>query len=138
MDLPLESIHKLAFKAAEVARCAGEQGKYWEMHDRLFANQNSLEPWVAHADALGLARAQFDDCLSSGRHAHGIRRHMAEARKAGVTGTPTFFLAYTEASTMELQTVKRLAGAQSFANLKAHIERLLAQDTPELVPPVKK
>src|SRR5206468_2296125 len=41
LDLPLESIHKFAFKAAQVANCAGEQGKYWEMHDRLFANQET-------------------------------------------------------------------------------------------------
>jgi len=52
--MPLESIHKLAFKAAEAANCAGEQGKYWEMHDRLYASQQNLEPWTAHAEAIGL------------------------------------------------------------------------------------
>src|SRR6184192_3148593 len=51
--MPLESIHNLAFKAAEAARCAGEQGKYWEMHDRLFENQKTLEPWATHAQAIG-------------------------------------------------------------------------------------
>ena len=44
--MPLESIHKNAFKAAQAAGCAGEQGKFWEMHDRLFENQKALEPWT--------------------------------------------------------------------------------------------
>ena len=54
LDLPLESIHKQAFKAAEAANCAGDQAKYWEMHDRLFENQKALEPWNTHAEAVGL------------------------------------------------------------------------------------
>jgi len=53
VDFPLESIHKFAFKASEAAHCAGEQNKFWEMHDRLFANQKTLEPWTPHAEAIG-------------------------------------------------------------------------------------
>jgi protein-disulfide isomerase len=50
-EFPLESIHPLAFKTAEAANCSGDQGKYWEMHDRLFGNQNALaaEQWRAIA-----------------------------------------------------------------------------------------
>lgn len=44
LDLPLESIHRFAFQAAEAARCAGDQGKFWEMHDQLFANYRKLAP----------------------------------------------------------------------------------------------
>ena len=69
LDLPLERIHRLAFKAAEAAHCAGDQGHYWEMHDRLFANQRALEPWSGHAAALGLDVAEFDSCMASDRHA---------------------------------------------------------------------
>ena len=89
-DMPLESIHKLAFKAAEAANCAGEQGKYWEMHGRLFANQQAFEPWAPHAEALGLDVARFETCLSTGKYADEIRRDMAQAATAGVTGTPAF------------------------------------------------
>ena len=74
MDLPLESIHKFAFKAAEAARCAGEQGKFWEMHDRLFANQTSLEPAKPHAEAVGLDVPKFEGCLSSGKYAEAVRK----------------------------------------------------------------
>src|SRR5579859_7760224 len=65
LDMPIGSLHKLAFKAAETARCAGEQGKYWEMHDLLFTKQEALEPWSSHAEALGLDVPKFNECLAS-------------------------------------------------------------------------
>jgi protein-disulfide isomerase len=127
LDFPLESIHKLAFKAAEAANCAGEQGKYWEMHDRLYENQRALEPWTPHAEAIGLDVAKFEQCLSSGRQAEEIRRDMAEAQKAGITGTPAFFLAYTDANSSKVKTVTTMKGAQPFAAFKAAIDKLLAE-----------
>jgi len=127
VDLPLESIHKLAFKAAEAANCAGEQGKFWEMHDRLFANQKTLEPWKAHAEAVGLDVSKFEGCLNAGKQAEEIRKDMAEAQKAGVTGTPLFFLAYTDPSSSKVKTVARLSGAQPFSAFKAQIDKLLAE-----------
>lgn len=127
VDLPLESIHKLAFKAAEAANCAGEQGKYWEMHDRLFANQKTLEPWKAHAEAVGLDVPKFEACLSAGKQAEEIRRDMAEVQKAGVTGTPAFFLAYTDPGSSKVKTLVRITGAQPFSSFKAQIDRFLSE-----------
>ena len=138
MDLPLESIHKLAFKAAEAANCAGEQGKYWEMHDRLFANQKTFEPWKAHAEAVGLDVAKFETCLNAGKQAEEIRKDMAEAQKAGVTGTPLFFLAYTDPNSSKVKTVVRISGAQPFSAIKAQIDKLLGeQPKPEEKPAEK-
>jgi protein-disulfide isomerase len=128
MDFPLESIHKLAFKAAEVANCAGEQGKYWEMHDRLYQNQNAFEPWTPHAEAIGLDIPKFEECLNSGRQAAEIRRDMAEAQKAGVTGTPAFYLAYTDPKSSKVTTEIRLTGAQPFAAFKTAIDKLLTAE----------
>jgi len=136
--MPLESIHKLAFKAAEAANCAGEQGKYWEMHDRLYASQQNLEPWTAHAEAIGLDVAKFNDCLSSGRQAAEIRKDMADGQKAGVTATPCFFLAYTEPKSSKVKTVVRLTGAQPYASFMAAIDKLLAgppEEPKEKAPP---
>jgi protein-disulfide isomerase len=135
MDLPLESIHKVAFKAAEGANCAGEQGKYWEMHDRLFENQNKLQLLTPHAEAIGLDVPKFEECLNSGRQAASVRHDMAEAQKAGVTGTPTFFLAYTDPKSSKVKTIRRLTGAQPFANFKAEIDKLLAAG-PEAPAPI--
>jgi protein-disulfide isomerase len=134
LNLPLESIHKLAFKAAEAANCAGEQGKYWEMHDRLFENQTKLDPLTPHAEAVGLDVPKFEQCLSSGRQAAAVRRDMAEAAKAGVSGTPTFFLAYTDANDTKIKTVRRLTGAVPYAQLKAEIDKLLAEGPAALAP----
>lgn len=126
LDYPLEAIHKFAFKAAEAANCAGEQGKYWEMNHRLFENQNKLEPLTPYAEAIGLDVPKFEECLNSGRQAAAIRQNMAEAQKAGVTGTPTFFLAYTDPKSSKIKTVRRLTGAQPYAAFKAEIDKLLA------------
>jgi len=90
LDMPIPSLHPLAFKAAEASHCAEDQGKFWEMRERLFANQRSLEPWNAHAEALGMDVAQFEACLSSGKHADAVRSDVAEAQKAGASGTPSF------------------------------------------------
>lgn len=133
MDYPLESIHKFAFKAAEASRCAGEQGKFWEMHDRLFANQTSLEPWKPHAEAIGLDVAKFEGCMSSGKYAEAIRKDAAEGQKAGVSGTPAFFLAYTDPASSKVKTVARLTGAQPYAAFKAQIDQLLTEP-PKLEP----
>ena len=81
MDTPLE-MHKLAFKAAEVTRCAAEQKKYWEMHDQFFTNQRTLKPenWEAYGQVVGLEKLSFQQCIDSGRYASEIRKDMAEGQ----------------------------------------------------------
>jgi protein-disulfide isomerase len=127
-DFPLESIHPQAFKAAEAAHCAGEQKQFWEMHTRLFANQRALGPGdlPAHAQALGLNVPAFESCLASGRHAPRIRRDHAEGQKAGVTGTPSFFLGVIQPDGSTVKVARVLKGAQSYAAFKEAIDTLLA------------
>jgi protein-disulfide isomerase len=127
VDFPLEAIHKNAFKAAEAARCAGEQGKFWEMHDQLFADQKALGAWKVHADAVGLDGGKFENCLASGKFAEEIRKDLALGRSVGVTGTPVFFLAVTDPASTQVKTLRRLVGAQPFAAFKAPIDALLAE-----------
>src|SRR5262245_30788048 len=122
MDFPLESIHKFAFKAAETGRCAAEQGKFWEMHDQLFASQATLTDfsnWTAHAEKVGLKMPEFESCLASGKYASDIRKDLAQGHSAGITGTPGFFLAYTDPATSKIKSVRFLNGAQPYANFKA-------------------
>lgn len=100
---------------------------YWQMHDRLFSNQRALEPWSGHAQALGLDVATFDNCMAAGTHAAAVRRDMAEARKAGATGTPSFVLAQTDPSdSTKVEGITFIRGAQQFAKFKTEIERALA------------
>jgi protein-disulfide isomerase len=132
MNLPLEVMHKSAFKAAEAAACAGEQGKFWEMHDRLYANQGALDQWKSHAEAIGLDVSKFEECLNSGRQAAQIRSDMAEAQKAGMTGTPGFFLARTDEKSTTIKTVTRLVGSQPFSSFKAAIDKQLVDKPAEI------
>jgi protein-disulfide isomerase len=127
MNMPLESIHKFAFKAAQAASCAGAEGKFWEMHDRLFENQRALEPWTPHAEAVGIDVPEFETCLASGKFDTEIRRQMGEARKAGVTGTPAFLIGRTEPKTTQVKILAVLKGAKSFADFKSEVDRLLEE-----------
>jgi len=93
-DLPLTQIHPQAMMAAEAARCAGEQGKFWEYHDLLFANQNKLDRpgLLEKAHTLNLDEKQFDSCLSSEKYKAQIQQDSQEGMRNGVSGTPGFFI----------------------------------------------
>ena len=92
-DMPLP-IHPLAPKAAEAAACAGDQGKFWEMHDRLFDAKGKLEiaDLKSYAGALGLDPAAFAACLDSGKNEARWKAAKAAAEGYGITGTPAFFI----------------------------------------------
>ena len=127
-DMPLEAIHPLAFKAAEAVRCAGDQGRYWEMHDALFQNQRALgtAQLTHYAKGLGLEMAAFEACLDDGRHGAAVRADIAEAEAAGITGTPTFFLAVAGEGGA-LRTLQKIRGAQPYAAFKSAIDAALAE-----------
>jgi len=95
--LPLNSIHPLAQKAAEASVCAQNQGKFWEYHDRLFLNQQSLDvaSLKGHAVELGLNAADFNDCLDSGDGASKVAKDLKSATEAGGRGTP-YFVVYNK------------------------------------------
>lgn len=91
-DFPLP-MHHTSQKAAEAARCAGEQGKFWEYHDVLFySKQLQVDELKAHARVLKLDGDQFDKCLDDGAEAAPVKKSLEEAKKIGLTGTPSFFV----------------------------------------------
>src|SRR5512138_1377201 len=92
-DFPLP-MHPRAPKAAEAAHCAGDQGKYWEMHEKLFANQQALgvDALKGYAKDLKLDDAKFAKCLESGEKAKEVDAGRKAGEKVGVTGTPAFFI----------------------------------------------
>jgi protein-disulfide isomerase len=132
-DLPLPG-HARAFPAARAARCAGEQGKYWEMHDSLFAKQDALSaPAVLdRAQTLGLDIAKFTECQSSEKYVVDIQKSVSDAQKMGIEGTPTFFLGVVEPSG-DVTIDKRLQGTAPFDVFKTVIDALLASKSPEAV-----
>jgi protein-disulfide isomerase len=131
-DFPVDALHKQAFKAHEAAACAADQHQFWPMHDRLFANQQTLDraALVAHAAALHIDALAFQECLDSGKHAAAIRTSMAEGRAAGVTATPTLMLGLNEPGKTTVKVLKVVRGAQPYAQIKDAIESLLRESSP--------
>jgi len=116
-DLPL-SFHSHAQVAAEAARCAGEQGKYKEYHDKLFETQTTwaalseVEPsFKQYAAGLGLNTFEFNSCLDEGKFSQIVKDDLDLAQKLGVSGTPSFFV-----------NGKILVGAQPFSAFKEAID----------------
>jgi protein-disulfide isomerase len=93
-DFPLTQIHPQAQLAAEAAHCAAEQGRFWEYHDLLFANQSMLEQagLVENAKRLGLDETRFDGCLNGRDFRSAVEADQQSGLRAGVTGTPAFFI----------------------------------------------
>jgi protein-disulfide isomerase len=116
-DYPLPN-HPQAPKAAEAAHCAGDQNKFWEMHDAMFANQRALEvPALKQtARAIGLNAAAFDQCLDSGKYQPTVRSGAELGEKMGVNSTPTLYI-----------NGRSLLGAVPFENFKAIIDEELAK-----------
>jgi protein-disulfide isomerase len=93
-DFPIEGLHPGASKAHEAARCAGEQGKFWAYHDKLFAGpaKSSPEIFTGFAKEVGLEPVAFETCLNSGKHQAAIKKDIEEGQRLGVAGTPAFFI----------------------------------------------
>ena len=93
-DMPVTQLHPLAMGAAEAARCAGDQGKFWEYHDLLFADQNGLDRngLLAKAAKLSLDAKQFEACLSFEKYEPQILQDNRDGLRSGVSGTPGFFI----------------------------------------------
>ena len=92
-DYPLRAIHSQAEIAAEASRCALEQGKFWEYHDQLFTSSKlDKDSLTEYAKNLNLDEKEFGSCLASEKYKGAIDKDLAEGGKAGVNGTPGFFI----------------------------------------------
>lgn len=122
--LPLDRIHPVAVAAAEGAECAARQGRFWEMHDRLFENPRALqrEALTQHAAALQLDVPRFTRCMATEAPSN-IRSQISNAARLGVTSTPTFFIGRIE-SNGQVRVLRRIAGAQPFPVFKDVLEHL--------------
>jgi protein-disulfide isomerase len=93
-DFPIDSLHPQARAAAEAARCAGEQGKYWEFHGKVYAGPADASPATmqAYANDVGVDPAKFETCRSTRKYQTQVQADIAEGTKLGVNGTPGFFI----------------------------------------------
>ena len=127
-DFPIQSIHPNALPASVAAECANEQGKFKEMHDMLFENQNkwsnqSLDNLMItlsqYASEMELEEEKFDSCLKNGKYIEEIQKDLDDGRTYGVSGTPGFFVGNDQIGFIEL------TGAQPFENFKKVIDNQL-------------
>ena len=117
-DFPLTQIHPQAFKAGEAGQCAAEQGKFWEFHDQVFANQQAMMPddLKRYAAGVGVDATKFNSCLDSSKHAEVIRNGVAQGTRLGVNSTPTVFV-----------NGRRVSGAQPYEVFAGIIDEELSK-----------
>lgn len=131
LDYPFERAHPQARRAAEAAECAGQQGRFWEMHDRLFTEPATLASgdMSKFADSLNLNRGRFDKCMS-GETTNKVTADIAEGRRLKVDSTPVFFLGELQKNgSIELR--KRINGAQPYAEFKHAVAQLVKAHSAE-------
>jgi len=127
-DFPIQNIHPNALPAAVAAECANEQGKFREMHDKLFDNQNqwnkqqtadAILMFNQYAEEMKLDQEIFDSCLSNGKYIDEIKKDLKDGQDYGVSGTPRFFIGNDKIGYVELK------GAQPFDSFKKVIDAQL-------------
>jgi protein-disulfide isomerase len=122
-DFPLQAIHPNALPAANAARCAQDQNKFWEYHDRLYEDQpvwgslsNPRQKFLDYGNALGLNNESFEKCYDGRDNQAKIMDDIREGDRNNVGATPTFFVG-----------TKQLVGGTDVATWESAIQALLAQ-----------
>jgi protein-disulfide isomerase len=129
-EYPLATIHGNAQNAAMAALCAGDQGKYWDMHNVMFENQNQLDvdSLKGFAGTLGLDTSAFNECLDSKAKNKVVQADMASAAKLGMRGTPGFFIGRTDPDDPDkVKLTVYLKGAQPINKFREPVDQLLAE-----------
>lgn len=124
-NFPLFQIHPYAQKAAEAAECAADQNKFWEMHDKMFANQTALtvDDLKKYATELGLNTTSFSSCVESGKYTDKVKKEQAMGEKFGVRGTPDAFVGIISGNTVK--NAVEVSGAVPFESFKSAIDEAL-------------
>jgi protein-disulfide isomerase len=132
VDYPIAQLHPDAFKSHEAAACAGDQGKYWQMHDLLFTNSPARDAsqLIGNASMIGVDTKKFEACLNGGNggtHAPAIRESVARMQQLGVGGTPLVLIGMTPAPGSPMKIVSSVYGAKPYPEFKAALDAALAQ-----------
>jgi protein-disulfide isomerase len=127
-EKPIPSLHRNAMNASMAALCAGDQDKYWEMHDLLFENQRELgdENLKAFAGTIGIDTSQFNECLDGEKYKKQIADDIRLSEKLGMSGTPGFIVGLTDKNDPGKALMSEyIKGAKSLDSFKAAIDELL-------------
>jgi protein-disulfide isomerase len=127
-DFPIDELHPQAIRGHVAAHCASEQGKFWEMHDRLFTKSGTHTPdqLGARASEIGLNPAAFGACMAAEKYTASIRQSSAFAISLGASGTPFFIVGKYDPKTNQLTPLKTIPGAFPFSQFQQYIDAALA------------
>jgi protein-disulfide isomerase len=131
IDYPIDELHPEAYRAHQAANCAGEQGKYWEMHAALFANPPPREATqvvaqlMTNAQTVGVDAAKFRACLDGGKYTNPVKESVARMQNLGVDSTPTFFVGLTPPPGQPMKVLKVVKGAMPFSEFQRVLDGVL-------------
>jgi protein-disulfide isomerase len=123
---PIDQLHPDAYKSHEAAMCAADQGKFWDVHNRLFEKPYKTSDELATlAQSVGLDVNAFKACLNGGKHAQAVKASVERIQQLGLSGTPMFFVGRTPAAGQPFTIAKLIEGAQPYSVFKTEIDALL-------------
>ena len=127
VDYPIAQLHPTAARTHEAANCAGDQGKYWDMHRSLFKSPVAKDDaaLLAQAKSLGIDTAKLQSCLASGKYRDSVQASVKRMEQLGIAGTPMVVIGITPAPGQPMKIEKFVYGAQPFTAFKAAIDPLL-------------
>ena len=123
---PIDQLHPDAYRSHEAASCAGDQGKFWELHTKLFEKPaRTVDELTTVAQGIGLDITAYRSCLESGKHREAVRASVERIQKLGINGTPMFLIGRTPSGSQAMTVSQKLEGAQPYAVFKKEIDALL-------------
>ena len=127
LHYPIDQLHPDAYRSHEAASCAADQGKFWELHTKLFeAPARTIDDLVKLAPAAGLDVTAFQACLERGAHSKAVKESVARIQKLGINGTPAFLIGKTPPGGEPMKVTKVLEGALPFGSFKEALDQALA------------
>lgn len=132
-QFPIEQLHPFARGAAEASLCANDQGKFWELHERLFANQAKLAPgdMPAHGAAVAVEPVAFQECIVNGTHAAQTAGDLKDGHALQVKGTPTFFIGYIDPTDpSRIRAVRLITGNAPYGEFQRAIAEVISLPHP--------
>lgn len=128
LHYPIEQLHPDAYRSHEAANCAADQGKFWQLHAKLFETPlRTIEQLVPVSQSLGLDANALRSCLESGKYAQAVKDSVARIQKLGISGTPHFLVGRTPAGGGPMKISKIVEGAQPYSVFKTAIDAVISE-----------
>jgi protein-disulfide isomerase len=128
LHYPIDQLHPDAYRSHEAASCAADQGKFWDLHAKLFdAPVRTIDQLVPLGQSAGLDVKTFRTCLESGKYTQPVKDSVARIQKMGISGTPAFLIGRTPAGSAPMKVSKVVEGAQPYESFKTAIDQVLAE-----------